>query len=271
MYLGIDIGGTKTLVACLDGRGNITESNKFPTPKEYPLLREKIAKTVEHFSTKHYAAVGIGVPGRINRARGIALAFGTLPWKQVHIKSDFQRMFGCPIVVENDANLAALSEAMLVKQYRKVLYITIGTGIGTGIVTGQSLAPEFLDAEGGQILLEHDGKLQRWEDFASGQGIQKRFGKPAKQITDEKTWHIIAKDIALGLIDLVTMVQPDIIIVGGGVSTNFEHFHVPLERAMAQLATPLSPVPPIVCAQRPNEAVIYGCYDLAKSIYGRTD
>ncbi|MEK7153805.1 MAG: ROK family protein, partial [Patescibacteria group bacterium] len=191
-----------------------------------------------------------------------------LPWKDVPLQRDARRILGCPVAIENDANLAGLSEAMLLRQYNCVLYVTISTGIGTGIIINQEIDPELADSEGGSIMLEHKGKLQQWEDFASGKAIVKRFGKRATEITDEKTWKIITKDIALGLFDLITFIQPDVVVLGGGVLSAFDRFDDLLIDELKRFETPLTPIPPIRRAQRPEQAVVYGCYDLAKSAYG---
>lgn len=269
MYLGIDIGGTKTLVAQLNEHGVIEQRARFVTPKRYHDFLKEISLAVASFATENYKACGIAAPGRIDRTRGIALAFGNLPWRDVPLAKDIQKIVGCPTVLDNDANLAGLSEAMLIKQYRTVLYVTVSTGIGTGVITKQQIDPDFADSEGGEIMLEHRGKLQRWEDFASGRAIVKRFDKQASEITDRATWKIIAHDIAIGLFDLITFIQPDAVVLGGGVSAHLGRFEDLLHAELAHFETPLTPIPPILRAQRPEEAVVYGCYDLAKSAYGR--
>jgi predicted NBD/HSP70 family sugar kinase len=181
-----------------------------------------------------------------------------------------ERIVHSSVAIENDANLAGLSEAMLHKDYKCILYVTISTGIGTGIIVNQQIDPEFADSEGGHIVLEHHGKLSTWESFASGQAIVKRFGKMARDITDQKTWTIITHDIAIGLYDLIAFIEPDAVVLGGSVPTQFERFHHLLDKELAQLQTPLTPIPPIFQAKRPAEAVVYGCYDLIKTTYADT-
>src|SRR5262245_15089271 len=149
MYLGIDIGGTKTLVGLLDDRGVILERQKFPTAKDYPVWREDVAKVVANLSTNEYKACGVGAPGKLDRERGLGLAMGNLPWRKVPIQSDIKKLVKCPVVLENDAKLAGLSEAMLVKNHSRVLYITVGTGIGTAVIVNQQIEPALADAEGG--------------------------------------------------------------------------------------------------------------------------
>lgn len=269
MYLGIDVGGTKTLVASLTNEGVITESFKFPTPKNYLEFQKTLADTIANLKTKSFRAAGIAVPGRVDREHGIGTGFGNLPWENVPIRGDLQRIIHAPVVLENDANAAALSEAMLLKsEYSVVLYITIGTGIGTGIIVDQHIDQTFEDTEGGQILMEHDGKLVKWERLASGSAIFERYGKRASDINDAATWKTISHNLARGFIAMIAMVQPDVIVIGGGVATHYKKYEKYLAKELREFETPLTPIPPIRQAQRPEEAVLYGCYDLAKEHYG---
>lgn len=271
MYLAIDIGGTKTLVASLNNEGVISEKIRFETPESYEKFLENLAETVAKLSTDNFLACGVGMPGRLDRVHGRGVALGNLPWKNIPIKKDIQKVAGCPVVVDNDANVAGLSEAMLVKdRYNRVLYVTVSTGIGTGIIVDQAIDPAFADSEGGHMMLEHDDRLRPWESFASGHAIVARYGKKAQDITSDETWKHIARDLTTGLIDLIAVVQPEVIIIGGSVGHYLERFKKPLVESLKQYETPLVPIPPIHEAQRPDDAVLYGCYDLAKSVYGKT-
>jgi predicted NBD/HSP70 family sugar kinase len=270
MYLAIDIGGTKTLLASLNNDGVVTERVRFETPKTYNQFIKALAGSVDNMSTKDFLACGVGVPGRLNLKKGIGIAMGNLPWLNVPIKNDIEKIVRCPVVIHNDAKLAGLSEAMLIKhKYNRVLYITISTGIGTGVIINQHIDPALADSEGGHILLEHNDKLQQWEDFASGRAILRRYGKKARDITDEATWKHIARDLAVGIIDLIAVIQPEIIIVGGSVGAYLERFEKPLKEILENYEMPLVPIPPIEKAKRPEDAVLYGCYDLAKEVYGK--
>jgi glucokinase len=271
MYLGIDIGGTKTIVASLDDNGVIQENLRFPTPKSYDDFLGALAEFVDKLTTKRFISAGVGVPTKIDRQHGVAIAGGRLHWINVPIRDDVQKIVQCPVVIDNDANLAGLSEAMLLKDYRKVLYVTVSTGIGTGFIVDQQIDLSMADSEGGEMLLEHGGRLQPWEDFASGQAIVRRFGKRASEITDKKTWQIIAHDIALGLIDLIALMQPDVIVLGGGVGAHYEKFKDFLQQFLMEYENPLVTIPPIKEAARPELAVVYGCYDLAKGAHGKAD
>lgn len=268
MYLGIDIGGTKTLLACLDDDGVITEQIKFATPQDYQDFLRDLENNVANLSTKNFVACCVGAPGRLDRKNGIGIAMGNLPWQNIPLRDDIQRVAKCAVIIENDAKLAALSEAMLLKsKYSRVAYLTISTGIGLGVVVDQKIEPTLIDAEAGKMPLEHHGKMVPWESFASGRAIVERYGRKAKDIKDEKTWTHIAHDIAIGLIDILAVVQPQVVVLGGSVATYFDRFDDLLVKALETYEMPLIPIPPIVHAARPEAAVVYGCYDLAKMTF----
>lgn len=264
MYLGIDIGGTKTLVAAFDNKGMLKEKHKFPTPQKYIDFLRQLSLTVADMSTTEWTACCVAFPGLVDRKEGVGVVCGNLPWRNVSIARDVKKIINCPVIIENDANLAGLSEAVHLTKYNRVLYVTISTGIGTGIIIDQTIDPDFEDSEGGHMVLEHNGKRQRWEDFASGSAIVRRFGKQASEITDAKTWRLIARDIATGLLDLTAIIRPEVVVLGGGVNTYLERFEPYLMQEMEHYATPLTPLPKILKAAQPNDAVIIGCYYWAK-------
>lgn len=271
MYAGVDVGGTKTLVAVLDDNGVVRESKKFPTPRDYHHFVLELKHTVAFLTTKEFRAAGVAIPGKLDRKHGRAISLGNLPWSNVPIGADCEKIFNCPAIIENDANLAGLSEAMLQKKYKNVLYITVSTGIGSGFISNQAIVPSFADSEGGNILLPYNDKLVKWEHFASGKAIYKHFGKKAADITDEAAWKTIARHLALGLFEHIAILQPDLIIIGGSIGTYFSKYEAYLKAELKKYELPIVPIPPIVEAKRPEEAVIYGCYDLAKQTYGKAD
>lgn len=270
MYLCVDIGATKTLLAAFTLDGKLKKSLKLPTPKHYEDFIAEVSKHLPELEEQDYQAACIAAPGRINREEGVVTAFGNLDWENIPLAHDFEKLLSCPAVIENDTKLAALSEARLItKDFKKVLYVTISTGISAGLVVNGIIDPQLADSESGHMLLEHAGKLQTWESFASGKAIVKKYGKMAQDITDEKAWKSIAHDIALGVIDLVAVIQPEIILIGGGVGSHFDKFSDYLYKELKRYEMPLVPIPPVKMAQRPEEAVIYGCYELAKEHYGK--
>jgi predicted NBD/HSP70 family sugar kinase len=267
MYGAIDVGGTKTLVALFHDDGELVTQVKFPTPPLYNLFLDELHDVFKKVKKPEVRCVGIALPGKIDRKHGIGVAFGNLPWSKVPIVEDVEAIFKTPVVLENDARLAALSEAILLKnQFSKVLYTTISTGIGGGLIIDGRIDPDFEDMEIGQILLEHDGKLMRWEEFGSGKAFYRKYNSRVGDMDPKNTaaWYWFARNIAVGLIDLIATLTPEVIVIGGGAGSHLDKFKDRLDEQLKIYENPLLTIPPIVKAQRPEEAVIYGCYELAK-------
>jgi predicted NBD/HSP70 family sugar kinase len=266
MYVGVDIGGTKTLAAVLDENGVITEEARFPTPRDYDEFLSQLQQTLDSFMDKDYVAGGLGMPVTVfDRKHGRAINFSNLPWLNVSMQHDVEKICHCPMAVENDAKLAGLSEAMLLKGIAsKVLYITVSTGIGIALINQGIIDLNIGDGGGRPLLLEHKGRLVPWESFASGHAIVERFGKKAAEINDVATWKIIARDLAEGIIELIALSEPEVIVIGGSVGTYFERYGKLLAAELKKYKLPLLDIPPVIGAQRSEQAVIYGCYDLAK-------
>lgn len=270
MYAAVDIGGTKTLVAVYGSDGELKEDIKFPTPEDYDDFLSELASTVAKLSTKDFNNAVVAVPARLDRKNGIALAFGNLKWENIPIGPDTEKILKCPVSIENDAKLAALSEArLLLTQYRKALYLTISTGIGAGLVVDGTLEPNLLDLEAGQMLLEYNGQLRDWEDFGSGRAFQEKFGMRVGDVDDDNdaAWYWLARNIAIGLIDLLATLNPDVVIIGGGAGAHLAKFSDRLENELKIYENPMFAIPPIVAAQNAEKAVIYGCYELAKQFH----
>lgn len=248
---------------------SVVKSIKFATPRNYGQFLKLLDHNVKALDLGlKFAGVAIAAPGKIDRQKGVALDFGNLPWHNAPLKAD-GGLYAVPhglVLVENDANLAGLSEAQLVKEsYKKVLYLTISTGIGDGLIINGQIDPVFADSEPGQMILEHEGKLQKWEDFASGKALFKKYGKKASEIDDPKIWQEFVKGIALGVGELIATLTPEVIILGGGVGAHYDKFGGFLNKELREkYQSKLYELPPIIKARRPEEAVIYGCYELLR-------
>ncbi len=266
MYIAIDIGGTKTLIAAVTNDGVIHESTKFLTPELYEDFLPALTEAIGDFTTKDFRAGCVAIPGTIDRKHGKIVQLGNrIDWQNIHVLRDLERIVACPLLVENDAKLAGLSESMLLKkQYKRVLYITISTGIGIGLTVDGEIDETIGDGGGHSILLARDDKLVPWESFASGSAIVRKYGKMASEITDKATWAKIVRTFTPGFVELIAILEPEVIVVGGGAGHYIDRFHDLLIKDLQRYETPMLHIPPILGAKRPDEAVIYGCYDYAK-------
>jgi predicted NBD/HSP70 family sugar kinase len=266
-YLAIDVGGTKTLFSVFQPDGQLIYEHKIQTSHDYEQFKTDLALAIRRdLAAYHFSYCCCAVPGWLDFKDGIVIAFGNLPWQNVHIKSDLAELMpATKILIHNDAKLAGLSEALLIHdRYKKVLYLTISTGIGGGVIIDDVIDPNLANFEPGHMRFERDGRLQEWEHFASGKALRERYGKLAADINDEAIWRDFAKLIALGLEEILATIQPEVVVIGGGVGTHFEKFKTFLEAELVANKDPLVPIPPLFKAKRPEEAVIYGCYDYIK-------
>jgi len=266
MILGIDIGGTKTLLGKFDSSGKLLENQRFETPKTYEkfidVLHTTIASTVKQDKIDSCA---VAVPGIIDRKTSVVKAYGNLPWHDNPIVDDLTKILSCPVYIENDAKAAGLGEAVaLGKNFGRVLYVTISTGIGIGLTVDGVIDHGISDSGGATMIFEHNGSRLPWEHFASGKAIFTEFGKKASEINDRKIWEEIVDRWIVGFIELIDLTSPDIIVIGGGVGTHFDKYGSILKRELMKYSSPLISIPPIIAANRPEEAVLYGCYEICK-------
>lgn len=270
MYLGIDVGGTKTLLAVFDEHGQIQKQFKFPTPKQYTDFISELKTGLLNFMEYQIKACCCAVPGMVDRKNGKGIVYGNLAWHDSPIKDSISQLLGgIEVLVENDANLAGLYEAFLYRdRFNKVLYLGIGTGIGDAEIVNGVIEPNFADSEAGQTLFNYNGELVRWEDIASGRSLVKRYGKKGSEIDDPKIWRQYAKDLSLGLIELIAVFQPDAVIIGGGIGTHFVKYEEFLVSELKRRETTMVKIPLILQADKPEEAVIYGCYTFLRQKLG---
>lgn len=267
MYLAIDIGGTKTLLAVFSPDGEIQYEHKIATSQVYDQLKTDLRASIDDLRQKHpFVSCCVATTGHFDYQTGIGIRFGNLPWQNVPLRIDLEQMVKpASLYIQNDASLAGLHEALLVhEKYRRVLYLTIGTGIGARIIINGMLDPNLSNSEVGFMMFERQGKLEEWEEFASGEALVRRFGKKAAEINDPKIWQSYAYDLAIGLQPLLATWLPDVVVVGGGVGTHFSKFSDELHAQLAKFRSHMVPIVPLLQAKKPEEAVIYGCYDFIK-------
>ncbi len=261
MIIAVDTGGTKTLVASFNRNGERLKTIKFSTPvivKDYVTTLR--ATLDEHFSDQPIDVISLALPGLVEGTT--AKWFGNLPWTDFDAKSALSGILNnATLLVENDANLAGLAETrQLTPTPFSSLYVTISTGIGTGLIINGKIDLGLKRSEAGHMMLEHNGQFQQWESFASGKAIYNTYNKFARDITDEKDWETISKCLCQGFVALIPVIQPDIIIIGGSIGTYFERYCQILERLINERLPAYINRPPLHQAKSPEEAVIHGCY-----------
>ncbi|MEK7600194.1 MAG: ROK family protein [Patescibacteria group bacterium] len=269
MYLGIDIGGTKTLVATLSDGGEIIKKHQFPSSHDYQQFLSDLTENLKQLDLEGSYRCCVAVPGLLDREAGIVFALGNLPWRNENIRDDISAILGgVHVIIENDARLAGLSEAQLVKDtYSNVLFATVSTGIGGALIQNGRIVTALQDTEFGKMPLLHDGQLMHWEEFAGGRSVVNNLHKKAFEITDPEEWRQVGENIAYGLGAVCSVLQPEVIILGGSVGKQADNYSETVIEFLGKHLHPVVKQPKaVLAAQRSDDAVIYGCYDLAKQV-----
>lgn len=261
MIVAVDTGGTKTLVTLFSHDGVAGKTIKFQTPKKQADYTNLLQETLQtHYGGQRVEAIVIAMPGIVKD--GIAVWCNNLKWKNFDVASALSGVLDdAPIFVENDANLAGLAETRsLTPVPVSSLYVTISTGIGTGITTNGTIDPGLRLSEGGRMLVEFDGIVREWESFASGQAIHNTYDRFASEIHDKRTWNQIANRISRGFLAAIPLLQPEVVIIGGSIGTYYDQYATQLEAILIEHLPPHIPCPKFLPAKHPEQAVIYGCY-----------
>lgn len=253
MYLAIDIGGTKTLIALFSNRGRVVKKKKFKTAQGSKTFVQELEENLNPFKKRRIEHVVVAIPGLVQK--NYSVTFGNRNWRDFDLITPLKRLFDCPIYFENDANLAALYES-----YRlpgRTVFLTFSTGIGGGIVEKNRILSEESDSfEPGHKIYHFNGKDKEWEDIAAASAIENYYHvDKATSLKEKSQLKEIARRIYLGLPDIVKKYHPQTIVLGGPMGKLFKLFEPFLPRELDVKYRP---------PKRPTESVIYGCFLYAK-------
>ncbi|MDP2933133.1 MAG: ROK family protein [bacterium] len=226
-YLLFDIGATKTRFAVsADGR-NLRSLRIVPTPQKFDAAMKVFDLTIQGIVSGRLSAAAGGVPGPADYKQGIMLKTPNLPaWKGKPLKKTLEKIFNAKVYLENDALMSALGEANYGagKGYRKVLYVTVSTGVNAKLIvdgkiselSGSGVGHQIIDASGPKC--PHCGVRGTWESYVSGAALRRRYGKAPRDILDKKIWDEEAKWLALGIANSIRHWSPQIVVMGGGIA-----------------------------------------------------
>lgn len=262
LIIGIDIGGTKIRLgsAAANKPEQLLYTVTIPTPRSFHLAQPDILQAITVLlDGSAPAAIGIASPGPIDRKRGTIGHPTNLHWSQAPIVSWLSTQYSCPIQLWNDTTAASICEAQFgaARSHRYALYVSVSTGIGTALTLDGWPLPGPHNQEGGRMILGTTPASPTFEQIGSGTAIVKRYGHIAAKITRASEWREVADHLALGLHNLLVATDPEIVVLGGGVSVHHKKFFPTLKQSLKRL-DPLYPPPPIVAAQYIEHAPLIG-------------
>ena len=277
-YGGIEAGGTKWVCAIGDGAEDLVEVVTIPTTTP----SETIARAADFFSRNgKIAALGVGSFGPIDVARGLITTTPKPGWAGADIVGTLQAALDVPVAFDTDVNAAALGEQRwgAAVGLDTFCYITVGTGIGGGVIAGNAIVRGLVHPEIGHMLIRHDGIRDAFpgvcpyhgdcfEGLASGTAILARWGKPGEDLSDEpEVWELEAEYLALGIVNVVCAISPELVILGGGVMSQTALLPLVRDRTRVLLAGYVPP-PEIVAPALGARAGVLGAIALAQLAAG---
>ena len=290
VYLGIDIGGTKIAAGLVTETGEVLRQSRCPTPLSggSAILEAALALASE-YANEPIAAVGVGTGGQVNADSGVIVsATNLLPgWAGTDVKAAFEAAFGGPCFVGNDVNALAVGESRFGagRNLATIVYLALGTGVGGALLLNGRLhhGAHWAGAEFGHLLLVMNEDLPRrsLEDFASGPGLvqtyrdlggsgDKTMGEAIAEEARRDPSSLSARAVTctgeylgFGLVSLANILDPDLIVIGGGLSALGGLLLDPARRILAQHALGGPAQCPIVLAALGPNASLVGSAALA--------
>lgn len=281
-YVGIDLGGTNIAVGVVNEEFKIIGRSKLPTGASRPPeeICDDIANAVRMalqnagISTEQVKSIGLGSPGVINSQDGIVEHAGNLNFYGVKLAEELKQRLGKDVHIENDANAAAYGEAIAgaAKGVKNVLMITLGTGVGSGIIIDGKIysGAYFGGGEMGHSSMVYEGwsctcgRKGCVEAYCSATGLIRLTKETMEKHRDSAMWQLCGSDInrasgrtsfeamragdeagkivvdryidwlAYALAGYVNMLQPNILVLGGGVSHEGETILVPIRKKVRE-------------------------------------
>lgn len=242
MKIGVDLGGTNIRAGLMDGTELIRkEKVSCPAQGSESEVIEAVAGLIGKLVSEDVDAIGIGVPSVVDTARGIVYNVANIPsWVEVHLKDILEERFGIPVFINNDSNCFTLGESRFGagKEYKDMVGVTLGTGVGSGIMIGGHLY-EGRNAGAGEIgcLAYRDKDFESYcstpffvSHNTSGAGLAARAeagDAEAIALWDEFGGHIgeLVKAILFAY-------DPEAIVFGGGIAAGHPHFEKAMRRTI---------------------------------------
>jgi glucokinase len=252
--LAVDLGGTRMRAAIVDGSGRVLERCAAPTPHDAHGPDALVALATNVLDRDAVASAVVGVPGRVHYGKGLLEHAPNLPasWASTLTEATLREVLGVPVALANDADMAAVGEAIFGagRAFDDVVYITISTGVGGGVVLGGRLVHGFRSlAEIGHTVIDrravHEGRPATVEQLASGTalashaaalGLDARGADLVALIDQDQrariAWNDMVEVAGLAVVNLAHVFAPEVVVVGGGVGRSGEKLLAPIRAVL---------------------------------------
>jgi glucokinase len=280
LILAIDIGGTKFSMALFEG-GRMVQRETRPTDRAggRAWMVEQIAALIAELKQRaQIDRCGIGFGGPVLwETQLIATSTHVGGWADFDLPAYLEPVLGFRPIMDNDANVGALGEGMYGagRNARPLYYLTVSTGIGSGILTEDGIyrGADSFAGEVGHIVIRPDGpdclcgSRGCFERMCCGLWLERDYGRPAKELLEDPSFvdrYVV--DLAMGLKAAIMLLNPARIVIGGGIAKAGDRLFVPLRAELRRQITAWSRARiDVVPAELADDSVLYGAFALATS------
>ncbi len=272
--IGVDLGGTKVAAGRVrDGVVEVVARQKVPADQARELVFEAVAGAVAELTDGSEAAIGCGVPSVVDVAEGIVHEVSNIPsWTAFPLRAELEERFGVPAAIDNDANLFALGEHRCGagRGRRHLVGLTLGTGLGTGVILDGRLVRGANCGVG--ELGKTDYKGGRLEDWCAGDYFPREWGAGAEELhrrarageTEARAaFDGYGAELAVAVMRALYAFDPEVVVLGGSISSAFDLFEETLRRGLGAFAWPHIVERLTLVPSRMEQAAILGAAALA--------
>ena len=277
-YIGIDLGGTNIKAGLVDADGKILIKESVKTNPQRPYreicadMADLAKKVAEDAGVKlhNIEGIGVGSPGIVDSATGKVVYANNIKWVNVPLAEEIHKHIGLPVKASNDANVAALGEALFGggKGYKDSVLLTLGTGVGSGIVINKKIVEGYKSAggEAGHMVVRAGGprctcgRRGCFEAYASATGLARMTKEEMNKDKQSAMWEICGgntenvtgktaftamkqgdtagakvvskyiKFLGEGIVNIINTLRPEVVILGGGVCAEGDYLLTPLNK-----------------------------------------
>ena len=313
MYrIGVDLGGTNIKIGIVNEENKIVARTSLPTRSERPYqhvledmgLAALCLLEENGISALECSGIGVGCPGIADAKTGTVIYSNNIPWKDVCVAEELKKYLDIPVYISNDANCAALGEVIAgaAKGCQNAVMITLGTGVGSGIVIDGKIfeGGHFGGAECGHTVIVPDGETCScgrkgcFEAYASATALIRETKRAAQENHDSLLWQMCEGDLdkvdgklafeamklgdsvaakvvenyikylSIGITNLVNIFRPDVVLLGGGVCNQGEVLTKPINEYVRKecFGGDMTYTPEVRIAQLGNDAGMIGAAGL---------
>ncbi len=273
MKIGVDLGGTN-IRACLIDNRKIVSIEKIPLQEKDNLesTLTQLKSLIASVYNPNIKGIGIGVPSVVDLQNGIVYDVVNIPsWKEVHLKDILEKEFGVPVFINNDSNCFTMGEKYFGagRNYKNLVGITIGTGIGAGVILDNHLY-SGTNCGAGEIgylpYLDHDLEFycssNFFVEFHQTTGYD-AFMKAKKSDPEAlKIWHEFGHHLGVAMKSVMYTYDPEIIILGGSISSAYPYFKNQMFQTMSDTHFPNSVANLKICLSEVENVSLLGAASL---------